>query len=168
MRDRVDEKMQVNGIPYEQWKQQPKAKPKFEFLPEVCDEIKEFAGVYGIGKEWPTVSKLSWPKMCAFYKSIGVTDANAVRKKLHGLRKYKTRKVWEQLYEFGSGSKAKKDRPTVSLEVSLAGYAVGDRVFMTLKNASWHVCTITKITAATIYTTTGTFRLTTLRYIEMR
>jgi len=162
MRDCVDEKMQVNGIPYEQWKQQPKIKPKFEFLPEVWDEIKEFAGVYGIGKEWPTVSKLSWPKMCAFYKSIGVTDANAVRKKLHGLRKYKTRKVWEQLYEFGSGAKPKKDKDTVSL----AGYAVGDLVFMTLKNANWYVCTITKITADTIYTTTGTFRLTTLRYIE--
>ena len=168
MRDCVDEKMQVNGIPYEQWKQQKaqKAKPKFEFLPEVWDEIKEFAGVYSIGKEWPKVSKLSWPKMCAFYKSIGVTDANAVRRKLHGLRKYKTRKVWEQLYEFGSGAKP-KDRPTVTT-VSLAGYAVGDRVFMTVKNTSWHVCTITKITAATIYTTTGTFRLTTLRYIERR
>jgi hypothetical protein len=167
MRDRVDEKMQVNGIPYEQWKQQPKAKPKFEFLPEVWDEIKEFAGVYGIGKEWPTVSKLSWPKMCAFYKSIGVTDANAVRKKLHGLRKYKTRKVWEQLYEFGSGSKAKKDKdePTVSLSRGVRRgrprvYDPEERQLARLHHHEDH--------RGHHLHDNGTFRLTTLRYIEMR
>ena len=116
--------MQVNGIPYEQWKQKPRAKPKVEFMPEIWGIIKEFAGIYHIGTQWNIVSKLSGTKITEFYRWVGVTDPKIVRRRLHGLRKYKTREAWKDLYTLANGVDLSKYKngDTVKVHVHMGGY----------------------------------------------
>ena len=132
--------MQVNGIPYEQWKQQ-KAKPKVEFIPDIWNMVKEFAGIYNIGTQWGIVSKLSGQKLRDFYRSLDVTEAKTIRKGLHGLRKFKTLNAWKRLYLVANG-------------VDLSKYVYGDVVHIKLRSG-WrtklqYTGTIVKITKKTI------------------
>ena len=153
------ETMQVNGIPYEQWKKQA-PKKKFEFQDDTWRVIKEFAGIYSIGKQWGKVSKLTWPKICSVYTSAGVTDVKIIRKGLHGLRKYKTKELWENMYVL---AQPKKRVATVDIKK----FAVGNRVLISTTGARFILCSITKITAATLFTTSGTFRATSIRAIKL-
>ena len=152
--------MNVNGIPYEQWKQPSKEKVRFVFGEDVWGVIKEFAGIYKIGTEWDKVSKASWPKICSIYASIHVRDAKIVRKGLHGLRKYKNLEVWKRLYELGQRRKSDCiNLATIHLEV-------GFRVMIWTRN-NHIVCIITRLTPKTVYTTLGPFRASTIRDIHV-
>jgi len=153
--------MNVNGIPYEEWKQPSKEKVRFVFGEDVWGVIKEFAGIYKIGTQWGKVSKASWPKICSIYASIDVRDAKIVRKGLHGLRKYKNLEVWKNLYKLGQPAEKRKsgiNLATIHLEV---GFRV---VIFTTRDI---LCIITRLTPSTIYTTSGPFRASAIRGIQV-
>jgi hypothetical protein len=115
--------MFVNGIPYEQWNTRTVRKV-YEVPSDVWELIKEFAGIYSIGLHWDYVSKLTNERINAFYCSLGIF--NKIRRGLHGLRKYKTIQVWNQLYTLGVDfAYAPK---------SFHSFGVGDGVILTLWN----------------------------------
>lgn len=67
-----------------------------EFLPESWCLVKEFLGVYHIGTDWVFVDHLPTEKvrMFCYVHHLPVDD-------LYGLKKYKSKDLWSQLYFFG-------------------------------------------------------------------
>ena len=144
--------MFVNGIPYDEWK--TRTQRKVEFLPEVWDIIKEFAGVYHIGTEWRHVTYLRYWEIGRILQHCGVPHndplvrippKNEFNLLMKNLSLFKTKKLWQELYMYGDirnihamygekrGTKYGYKYPYTHVPLDLSQYSVGDHVLAVFK-----------------------------------